>query len=311
MASKDIDPANTGAETGSPEGAPGLAGERVFYRDDDEFHTALDKATETIIKAEGPPAFRTIAWITLIGLQAALYLSDWILGWNLREGLVPGVDLVKPMWVVLFVTAVIDHTWTRNRQGRILKQRLCFECARSLLDVPTDDDGGGTCPGCDRVFNLGEYRRPGENRGREFQGYIDGAHFDKTMYAAAERIHRVRGGGLQTDLLTWGWTALGVCFGLSVVGWDPLDWIPGPQPNYGIAAGIMGVWSLVHWLRTRRLRPAISERLLCLDCGYSLVQTPRDENGVGRCPECGTVFAVAQYERPPDDEDEDEEESEE
>ncbi|MCP3905239.1 MAG: hypothetical protein GY715_16560 [Planctomycetes bacterium] len=289
-------------EADTRDGAPGRAGERLFYRDDDEFNTALDKATETIIKAEGPPVFRNVAWLALIGVQAFLYLSDWVLHWDVREGLVPGVDLVKPMWILIGIAAVIDHAWTRNRHGRIIRNRLCFTCAKSLLDVPLDAAGGGRCPACDRPYNVGEYRRPRENRGREFQGYIDGDHFDRTMYAAAERIHRARGGGLQADLLTWAWVALGVCFGLSLLaGWDPLDWIPGPQPNYAVASGILGVWSLVHWLRTRRFRPRVIERRLCLDCGYSLLHTPCDENEIGRCPECGELFSVAQYQRPPDE----------
>ena len=48
-------------------------------------------------------------------------------------------------------------------------------------------DPAARCPECEREFNLGEYRRPEENRGHEFQGYVDRAHFDKAMYAAAEQ----------------------------------------------------------------------------------------------------------------------------
>ncbi len=60
----------------------------------------------------------------------------------------------------------------------------------------------------------------------------------------------------------------------------------------------MLLWSTIYAWRVQRLKPAIVRQQLCFNCGYSLVHTPTDEDGLGRCPECAQEFVRAQYERP-------------
>jgi hypothetical protein len=59
---------------------------------------------------------------------------------------------------------------------------------------------------------------------------------------------------------------------------------------------VMMIWAL----RGRtRFRLRLVEQRLCFDCGYALIGQPIDENGHGRCPECGSSFDVRRYLRPP------------
>ncbi|MHC4990075.1 MAG: hypothetical protein ACYTGC_03755 [Planctomycetota bacterium] len=272
---------------------------RAIYRDDEEFNSSLDKAAESIRKAAGPNVLGNAIWCGLVGLQVFLYATDKLLGWDLRTQLVPGVDLVKPLWIVIIGLIVWDHVWRRQQHARIIGKRLCFQCGASQADTPVDEHGDGTCPGCGRAFNLGEYRRPAENRGAGFSGYLDPEHFDKALYKAAERIRSARGFGLESNLLGWAWIALGVCFGASVLlGWDVLDWVPTDLHVYGVWFVGLLVWSGFYSWRLQRMRPSIVAKHLCFDCGFSLVGTPTDEQGIGRCSECGALFVLAQYVRP-------------
>ena len=46
-------------------------------------------------------------------------------------------------------------------------------------------------------------------RGRHFRGYLDEAHFDKALFAAAEQIRKTRSAGFETDIMGLCWIALG------------------------------------------------------------------------------------------------------
>ncbi|UCD75529.1 MAG: hypothetical protein JSV91_01160 [Phycisphaerales bacterium] len=54
------------------------------------------------------------------------------------------------------------------------------------------------------------------------------------------------------------------------------------------------------WLstRSRRLGRKVAARRLCLNCGYSLLGAPTDEDGWGTCSECSARFNAAYYRRP-------------
>ena len=62
-----------------------------------------------------------------------------------------------------------------------------------------------------------------------------------------------------------------------------------------VAFVTMLVWSGIYTSRMKKLRPRIVEERLCMNCGYSLLHTETDDDGLGRCSECGTVFARGQY----------------
>lgn len=49
----------------------------------------------------------------------------------------------------------------------------------------------------------------------------------------------------------------------------------------------------------RRFRDRLIAERQCLECGYSLLGSPLDADGRGRCPECGTTFEIVRYLRPP------------
>lgn len=272
--------------------------QRVAYRDAGEFNKAMDRAADAIRAAEGPDIAGTVIWAALVGFQAFLYVTDWVFDWEVREKIIPGVDLAKPLWVLIVGMVLFHHAWARYQHGRILKNRLCLRCGAKLLEVEVDEGGSGTCPKCRRAFNLGEYRRPDENRGRSFAGYIDPSHFDKAMYAASEHLKKARLFGLEGEVIGWSWLALGVSFGCKVIlGWNLLEWLPGSHHHF-LWLVTMLAWSGIYAWRVQRMRPAIAERRLCLNCGYSLLHTPTGEDGIGRCPECGGEFAIGQYERP-------------
>lgn len=274
--------------------------ERVVYRDQDEFNKALDTASESIRKAKGPDVVGNVAWWGLLAVIAVLVLADWVFDWDIRRTLVPGVDLVKPAGLLVAAMLIYHHAWTRNRHGRILRDRLCFGCGTSLVGVTVDDQGDGCCPTCDRLFNLGGYRRPNDNRGRDFHGYLDEAHFDKAIYAAAEQVRRTRGFGFEYDVMGWLWIALGVSFFASLIlDLDLFDWIPVDLPYHGIWFGLLGLWGAWYSYRVGRLKPSIVDRRGCMNCGFCLLGTEVDDDEIGRCPECGTTFALGQYVKPP------------
>lgn len=289
--------------------APGVAGadaattERVFYRDAAEFNKAMDAAAQSIRTTAGPDILGNVIWWGLIAILIFLYLADGVFGWELRTDLIPGVDLVKPLWLVVVAMIVLHFAWKRSRQPRILRKRLCLRCGTSLVNKPVDDDGGGVCPQCEREFNLGEYQRPNENRGRDFHGYIDASHFDKAIYSAAEQIRKMRGLGFESDLMGWCWLGLGVYFGGAVLfDWDFFDWIPWDAPVNLIWFITLLLWGGWYARRVRKLQPKIIDQRLCMNCGFCLLGAPIDDADLGRCSECGCVFTTAQYQRPPADE---------
>ena len=205
------------------------------------------------------------------------------------------------LWLVVGAMIVGHFAWTRSRQSRILRHRLCLKCGASLVDKPVDDDGSGVCLQCGRGFNLGEYQRPDENRGRNFRGYIDATHFDKAVFSAAEQIRKTRSLGFESDVMGCCWLALAVSFGGRVLfDWDLFDWIPGGVPVHGLWFVTLLVWGSWYTMRVRKLQPAIIDQRLCMNCGFCLLGAPTDDAGLGRCAECGCVFATAQYERPPE-----------
>ncbi len=273
--------------------------ERLFYHDVAAFNTAMDKAAESIGNAEKPNILGSVIWWGAVALLAFLYLSDWIWDWDLRRA-VPGVDLVKPMWIAIIGMIIGYHAWKRHQHDRIVKKRLCLRCGMSLLQQPVDEQGTGVCPRCERDFNLGEYRRPTENRGAGFQGYIDESHFDKSMYAAAEQIRKTRGANLEFELLGWSWLALGISFGVKFVfGFNLLKWLPWDLPFHLFWLGIVFAWSGIWAFRVQRLKPSIVGHRLCFNCGYSLLHALVDATGQGRCPECAQEFIMNQYTKPP------------
>ncbi len=272
---------------------------RVVYRDAEEFKKALDAASESIAKSAGPDIVGHVVWWGLLALLAFIYTAQWTIGWDIRHELIPGFDLVKPVWVLIVGIFLLHMVETRNRHGAILRKRLCLKCGMSLQATAVDDAGDGVCPNCARAFNLGEYRRPEENRGRHFGGYLDADHFDKAIYGAAEQINTTRATGFEAELMGWLWIALGVAFGTAVVlDWDVLGFLPGWFPVYGAWFVAMFVWSWVYASRMKRLKPRIVDERLCMNCGFCLLGTPTDDDGFGRCPECGEGFVPGQYERP-------------
>lgn len=64
-----------------------------------------------------------------------------------------------------------------------------------------------------------------------------------------------------------------------------------------VASGIVAaIWGF----RGRaRFRKRLIDQRLCLECGYSLIGQLIDDEGRGRCPECGKDFEVVRYLRPP------------
>ncbi|MBT8485215.1 MAG: hypothetical protein KJO43_06515 [Phycisphaerae bacterium] len=284
--------------------------ERLYYRNDDEFNTAFDAAVASIRTRGRHRGGVLLLWWLFIVVQIFFYVCDWAFDWELYA-VVPGVDLRRVFWLVIVGGAIFHHVRTRTHHERILKDRLCLQCGVKLAAVETDEAGDGVCPGCMRAFNTGEYRRPAENRGSDFQGYLDADHFDKAVNAAAERIKERRGMGFEASLMGWLWIALGVVFGLDVLlDWEIFEFLPGDQPWITFWFGGMLIWGGVYSYRVKKIEPEIVPKRLCFDCGYSLLGTPVDANDVGRCPECGVPFALGQYVRPPEPEPEPEPEFE-
>lgn len=275
-------------------------GERVFYRSEEEFKTAFDKAVEAIDAKRRVGRIDAAIWFGLWGVLALLYLSPWVFGWRLHA-LVPGVDLRSVTWILLIGYFVLYHIRARHKHTFILRGRQCLACGEKLLKVDTDDAGDGTCPACGRAFNLGEYRRPSERRGAHFQGYLDADHFDKAMHEAGERVMKRRGLGVERDLIGAAWIALGIAFGCDLLlDLNVFAFLPGADVWFWAWLAAMSIWSGAYTARVKRIVPSLVPERRCLECGYSLLGTPTDGDGLGRCPECASAFALAEYERPPD-----------
>lgn len=273
--------------------------ERVIYRNIKDFNKAIDAAAESIAKAKSPDLLGNVVWWGLILFTGFLYGVDRIFNWDLRHTLIPGIDLIDPLMVVIIGLVIWFLAWRRNQHDRILRDRLCLQCGTQLRDVEVDATGDGVCPNCKRNYNLGEYRRPDENRGTHFQGYLDTAHFDNTLFAAAEQIKKTRAIGFESDLMGLCWIALTVSFfGGLIFGWELYYWIPGSSPVNLIAFIILLIWGSWYVARMKKLGPSIIDQRRCMNCGYILLYTPINEQGLGRCSECGEIFILNQYERP-------------
>ncbi|MCL4196953.1 MAG: hypothetical protein KJZ69_05625 [Phycisphaerales bacterium] len=67
-----------------------------------------------------------------------------------------------------------------------------------------------------------------------------------------------------------------------------------------MALAVTGIAAAVWGFRGRaRFRRRLIDQRLCLECGYSLIGQLIDDEGRGRCPECGTTFEIVRYLRPP------------
>ncbi|MCZ6836022.1 MAG: hypothetical protein O7G85_09640 [Planctomycetota bacterium] len=280
-------------------------GERIFYRNQEEFDKALNTAAESISRKAGPDFVgHLVFWGILIAIGFFVFV-DRLFQWDLRRTLIPGVDLVKLLGIVLGGLVIYFLAWRQSQHGRILRNRLCLKCGTPLTGIHTNQQGDGICPNCQREFNLGEYRPPGENRGKQFRGYLDVAHFDAVMFKAAEQIKKTKLLGFEADLMGTCWIALGInLVSYYLLGWDLFDWLPVDIPVNGITFVVLLIWGGWYSTRVKKLLPAILDQRLCMNCGYCLLHSPTDDTGHGRCPECGDAYGIEQYEKPPEDQSE-------
>lgn len=58
---------------------------------------------------------------------------------------------------------------------------------------------------------------------------------------------------------------------------------------------VMCVFFIWYFFRITRFVKTIIRQRMCFACGYSLRKTPTDENGHGRCSECGNTFHLGYY----------------
>jgi len=58
---------------------------------------------------------------------------------------------------------------------------------------------------------------------------------------------------------------------------------------------VMCVFFIWYLFRIKRYIKIIIRQRLCFACGYSLRKTPTEENGSGRCSECGASFHLGYY----------------
>ncbi len=77
-----------------------------------------------------------------------------------------------------------------------------------------------------------------------------------------------------------------------------LEWLPRDLPYHILWLGIVMAWSGIWAFRVQRLQPAIVDKRLCFNCGYSLLHALVDATERGRCPECAQEFVMKQYKKP-------------
>ena len=94
-----------------------------------------------------------LAWLALIGVT--LYAMPGFVQ-IVSLPLPQGIGLLM-LWAALILLTLGHARKTDGLIDRIIKERLCFACGRSMLDAPTDESGMGRCNRCDRQFNLAEY----------------------------------------------------------------------------------------------------------------------------------------------------------
>ena len=283
-------------QSSKPQHTPG-AEAFVAYRNEQEFNTALDAAAERIRSSRRFDGLGWL-WFTMFAIGAIFAFCQWVLGLKLHLAVIPGVNLFGWWWVALIVMAFVHHGVVRNFHRTVIRRRLCFECGKALLGVPTEDDRGA-CPDCGRRFALAQYRRPGDNRGRKFVGYVDTEHFNAVLDAASDRIRAAHGQGWEKFAYDWLWLGLLVSFIAGIfTRWSLFSGTIGTGNVHFGWLIVMLLWSAVRALRHRRLRPSIVEKRRCLTCGYSLLQMPVDGDGYGRCPECGDEFAEGEWTPP-------------
>lgn len=147
-----------------------------------------------------------------------------------------------------------------------------------------------------------------ERTGREFVSpYRYQRQFEAQFEEAGNRLIGEHGSFTEQ----FGWLILSLWFPASWVGsraiefvgvrlsfpTDAIEWTKAVGFALLVATGsAAAVWG---FRGRRRFRDRLIAERLCLECGYSLLGSPLDADGRGRCPECGKTFDVVRYLRPP------------
>ena len=89
----------------APDDTQGLTGHPrttgPFYRDEAHFHEVLDEASRRI-QTRNVVGFLVI-WAPLFALtfQVLCLVGSLVFGWDPRQTLLPGIDLVGPLWWIV------------------------------------------------------------------------------------------------------------------------------------------------------------------------------------------------------------------
>ncbi len=129
--------------------------------------------------------------------------------------------------------------------------------------------------------------------------YLDRAPFDATLHEVAKRLLRQQGDPrdrLLDRVHQCATYLLYICVGLLLLfNGMVVTWVWFQPAILGTVVVIVVWWAT----RGQRYTNKVVLKRLCFQCGYPLLHAPTDANGDGVCSECGRLFHIAYYRRPP------------
>jgi len=120
--------------------------------------------------------------------------------------------------------------------------------------------------------------------------YLDTKHFNMFMQTVSKHLLIEKGRGI--DRIPHIVLIVMVALFCLMVLWLSIDF----SHWYIIAMQVvMCVFFTWYFFRIKRFVKIIIRHRMCFACGYSLRKTPTEENGCGRCSECGVTFHLGYY----------------
>jgi ribosomal protein L37AE/L43A len=172
---------------------------------------------------------------------------------------------------------LLDGLWRRERE-RVAERLRCLFCGESCADAEFGHHGIGECPACARPFHIGQWQLR--------------ANLSRTTFLRLTVGPAVLGLALcvLVALMYVAGVALYMRFPQELQVFRRFDRLP-TDLRLVLDMAVLGCIAAVAVYRFRlnlaRVIDRQSER--CRRCRHD-VHATADENGLGRCPECGTVF---------------------
>lgn len=189
----------------------------------------------------------------------------------------PGQSLF--LGAVVFAAAGAHMAWLmglRHWMRRIRRERLCLRCGAA--QHPRERETSGTCTRCGARWSIMQWIEPADA-------------YSARRPIPWRRIAIVAAGAVAiTALVAWPLLALARWIDVGAISGRRVDVNRGVTAIMIYLIGLMPIMAIARFARHEWMRTIGSGDRSCVACGHDLTRTA-DDQGCGRCPECGCAFA--------------------